>query len=72
MLKRVWTHNLLRKVGGTYKYSITEPGRAAITMGLKLKSSSSSPNSLALSLDLPPREANPPSLASSSSSPGLA
>ncbi len=34
MLKRLWTHNLIRKVGGTYKYYITEPGRAT---GLKLK-----------------------------------
>jgi hypothetical protein len=37
MLKRLWTHNLIRKVGGTYKYYITEPGRTVITMGLKLK-----------------------------------
>ncbi len=36
-LKRPWTHNLIRKLGGTYKYYITEPGRAAITTGLKLK-----------------------------------
>lgn len=37
MLKRLWTHNLIRKVGGAYKYYVTEPGRTAITMGLKLK-----------------------------------
>ena len=37
LLKRLWTHNLIRKVGGTYKYYVTEPGRAVITTGLKLK-----------------------------------
>lgn len=31
------THNLIGKVGGTYKYYVTEPGRAVITTGLKLK-----------------------------------
>jgi hypothetical protein len=38
MLKRLWTHDLIKKVGGTYKYYVTELGRTAITMGLKLKS----------------------------------
>jgi hypothetical protein len=28
IVKRLWTHNLIRKVGGTYKYYLTEPGRA--------------------------------------------
>lgn len=37
MLKRLWTHGLIRKVGGTYKYYITGLGRTVITMGLKLK-----------------------------------
>ncbi len=37
ILKRLWSHGLIRKVGGTYKYYITELGRTAITMGLKLK-----------------------------------
>jgi len=37
MLKRLWTHDLIRKVGGTYKYYITDLGRTVITMGLKLK-----------------------------------
>jgi hypothetical protein len=37
MLKRLWTHDLIKKVGGTYKYYITDLGRTVITMGLKLK-----------------------------------
>jgi len=37
MLKRLWTHDLIKKVGGTYKYYITELGRTVITAGLKLK-----------------------------------
>ena len=37
MLKRLWTHDLIRKVGGTYKYYVTDLGRTVITMGLKLK-----------------------------------
>jgi hypothetical protein len=37
MLKRLWTHHLIKKVGGTYKYYITDLGRTVITMGLKLK-----------------------------------
>ena len=37
MLKRLWMHDLIRKVGRTYKYYITERGRTVITMGLKLK-----------------------------------
>lgn len=37
MLKRLWMHDLIKKVGGTYKYYITELGRTVIAMGLKLK-----------------------------------
>lgn len=37
ILKRLWLHGLIKKVGNTYKYYITELGRSAITMGLKLK-----------------------------------
>src|SRR5271166_6049262 len=37
LLKRLWMHDLIKKVGATYKYYITELGRTAITMGLKLK-----------------------------------
>lgn len=37
MLKRLWMHDLIKKVGGTYKYYLSELGRTAITMGLKLK-----------------------------------
>ena len=37
MLKRLWTHDLIKKVGRTYKYYIPSLGRTAITMGLKLK-----------------------------------
>jgi DNA-binding PadR family transcriptional regulator len=37
MLKRLWSHGLIRKVGRTYKYYVTELGRTVITMGLKLK-----------------------------------
>ncbi len=37
MLKRLWTRNVIRKLGGTYKYYSTEPGRAAITTDPKLK-----------------------------------
>ena len=37
MLKRLWMPGLIRKVGRTYKYYITERGRTVITMGLKLK-----------------------------------
>jgi hypothetical protein len=37
MLKRLWMHGLIKKVGGTYKYYITDLGRTLITMGLKLK-----------------------------------
>ena len=37
MLKRLWTHYLIKKIGGTYKYYITELGRTVVTMGLKLK-----------------------------------
>jgi hypothetical protein len=37
ILKRLWSHGLIKKVGSTYKYYITEIGRTAITMGLKLK-----------------------------------
>ena len=36
-LKRLWSHGLIRKVGKTYKYYLTELGRTVITMGLKLK-----------------------------------
>jgi hypothetical protein len=37
MLKRLWIHGLIRKVGGTYKYYLSDLGRAVVTMGLKLK-----------------------------------
>ena len=37
MLKRLWSHGLIKKVGSTYKYYITELGRTVITAGLKLK-----------------------------------
>ncbi len=37
MIKRLWTHDLIKKVGGTYKYYITELGRTVIAAGLKLK-----------------------------------
>jgi hypothetical protein len=36
MRKRLWTHQLIKKIGRTYKYYITDLGRTAITMGLKL------------------------------------
>ena len=37
MLKGLWTHDLIKKVGRTSKYYIPSLGRTAITMGLKLK-----------------------------------
>lgn len=37
ILKRLWSHGLIRKVGKTYKYYVTELGRTVIAMGLKLK-----------------------------------
>ena len=37
LIKRMWMHGLLKKVGRTYKYYVTELGRTLITMGLKLK-----------------------------------
>jgi len=37
MLKRLRVHGLIRKVGRTYKYYLTDLGRTAITTGLKLK-----------------------------------
>ena len=37
MIKRLWTHDLIKKVGRTYKYYLTDLGRTALTMGLKLK-----------------------------------
>jgi len=37
ILKRLWSHGLIKKIGSTYKYYITELGRTVITMGLKLK-----------------------------------
>jgi hypothetical protein len=37
ILKRLWMHDLLKKVGGTYKYYITELGRTVLAAGLKLK-----------------------------------
>ncbi len=37
IIKRLWLHGLIKKVGHTYKYYITELGRSLITMGLKLK-----------------------------------
>ena len=37
MLKRLWMHGLIKKVGGIYNYYITELGRTLTTMGLKIK-----------------------------------
>ena len=37
MLKRLRLHGVIRKIGRTYKYYVSELGRTAITMGLKLK-----------------------------------
>ena len=37
MLKRLRLHGVIRKIGRTYKYYVSELGRAAITTGLKLK-----------------------------------
>ena len=37
MLKRLRSHGLIKKVGLTYKYYVTGPGRTLITTGLKLK-----------------------------------
>lgn len=37
MLKRLWMHGLIKKVGGTYKYYITELGRTVVIIGLKLR-----------------------------------
>ena len=37
LIKRMWMHGLLKKVGRTYKYYVTELGRSLTTTGLKLK-----------------------------------
>ena len=37
MLKRLRLHGVIGKIGRTYKYYVSELGRTAITMGLKLK-----------------------------------
>jgi hypothetical protein len=37
MLKRLRLHGVIRKIGSSYKYYVSELGRTAITMGLKLK-----------------------------------
>lgn len=37
ILKRLWSHGLIKKIGGTYKYYLTELGRTLITTGLKVK-----------------------------------
>ena len=37
ILKRLWLHGLIKKVGKTYKYYLTELGRRAVLLGLKLK-----------------------------------
>ncbi|MDO8674117.1 MAG: hypothetical protein Q7O66_22115 [Dehalococcoidia bacterium] len=36
-LKRLHLHNLIKKVGHTYKYYLTETGRRAILTALKLR-----------------------------------
>ena len=37
ILKRLRLHGLVKKVGKTYKYYLTELGRRAVLVGLKLK-----------------------------------
>jgi hypothetical protein len=37
ILKRLWSHGLIKKVGGTYKYYVTDLGRSLITTALKVK-----------------------------------
>ena len=37
ILKRLRLHGLIKKVGQTYKYYLTELGRRAVVVGLKLK-----------------------------------
>lgn len=37
LLKRLYTHGLIKKIAGTYKYYISKLGIQIITMGLKLK-----------------------------------
>ena len=37
ILKRLRLHGLIKKVGKTYKYYLTELGRRAVLVGLKLK-----------------------------------
>ena len=37
ILKRLRLHGWLKKVGKTYKYYLTELGRRAVRVGLKLK-----------------------------------
>ena len=37
LLKRLRTHGLIKKIGRTYKYYLTEFGRHVILSGLKLK-----------------------------------
>jgi hypothetical protein len=37
MLKRLWMRRLIKKVGGTYEYTITDLGLTLITTGLRLR-----------------------------------
>ena len=37
ILKRLHIHGLIKKIGRTYKYYLTQFGSQVITMGLKLK-----------------------------------
>jgi hypothetical protein len=37
ILKRLRLHGLIKKIGKTYKYYLTELGRRAVVVGLKLK-----------------------------------
>ncbi|MGA1825652.1 MAG: MarR family transcriptional regulator, partial [bacterium] len=37
ILKRLHIHGLIKKIGHTYKYYLTQFGSHVITMGLKLK-----------------------------------
>lgn len=37
ILKRLRMHELIKKIGKTYKYYLTELGRRAVLVGLKLK-----------------------------------
>jgi len=37
LIRRMWMHGLLKKVGRTFKYYVTELGRSLIIMSLKFK-----------------------------------